>query len=74
MRGWISLTAWMALTITLALAPVILLMLIGEEPGKAGLIYVSHFNVACYLIAAALFASLVLRILIIALGLMRRPA
>jgi hypothetical protein len=71
-QEWVSLAAWMALTIILGLAPVILLIAFGERP--TGLFYMSHFNAACYLMAAALFASLVLRVLIIVLGLMRRPA
>ena len=71
-QGWVSLAAWMALTIMLGLAPVILLIAFGERP--TGLFYMSHFNAACYLMAAAFFASLVLRVLVIVLGLMRRPA
>lgn len=71
-RGWIGLEAWMALTVGLALASISVLMLIGNEPGKSGLIYISNVSIACYLVAAALFASLVLRWVIMALGLMRR--
>ena len=70
-QGWVSLAAWMALTIILGLAPVILLIAFGERP--TGLFYMSHFNAACYLMAAAFLASLVLRVLVIALGLMQRP-
>ena len=70
-QGWVSLAAWMALTIILGLAPVILLIASGEQP--TGLFYMSHFNAACYLMAAAFLASLVLRVLVIALGLMQRP-
>ena len=67
-----SLAAWMVLTVILGVAPVILLMLTRPEPGNTGLIYVSDFKIACYLMGAALFASLVLRIVIIMLGWMRR--
>jgi len=69
-QEWVSLAAWMALTIILGLAPIILLIAFGERP--TGLFYMSHFNTACYLMTAALFASLVLRIVIIMLGWMRR--
>jgi len=71
-RGWVSLAAWMVLTVILGLAPIVLLMLTRQEPAYTGLIYISDFKVACYLMAAAIFASLVLRVLIIALGWMRR--
>jgi hypothetical protein len=70
-QGWVSLAAWMALTTILGLVPVIYLMLMGE--GSTGLFYMSHFKAACYLMVAAFFASLVLRVLVIALGWMRRP-
>jgi len=71
-HGWISLHAWMALTIALALAPVCLLLLMGGQEGKGNLIYISDFKIACFLIVAALFASLVPRVLVTTLGLMRR--
>ena len=70
--GWVSLGAWILLTLILGLAPVILLMLTHQETAYTGLIYISDFKIACYLMGAALFASLVLRLLLIALGLMRK--
>lgn len=73
-RGWVGRDTWTVLTVLLALAPVVVLMLIGVEPGKGALLYVSNVKIACYLIAATLSASLVLRMLIIALGWMLRPA
>ena len=72
-RGWVSLVAWILLTIILGLAPVVVLMMIRPESGSTGLIYVSDFSIACYLMAAAFFASLVLRAVLIALGWMRKP-
>ncbi len=71
-RGWVSLAAWMVLTVILGLAPIVLLMLTRQGPGNTGLIYVSDFKIACYLMAAAIFASLVLRVVVIALGWMRK--
>lgn len=72
-RGWVSLAPWMLLTIILGLAPVVVLMLTRTEPAGTGLIYVSDFRIACYLMAAAFFASFVLRVVLIALGWMRKP-
>ena len=72
-QGWVSLAAWMLLTIILGLAPVVVLMLIRPVAGNTGLIYVSDFRIACYLMAAAFFASFVLRVVLITLGWMRKP-
>jgi hypothetical protein len=72
-QGWVSPGAWMLLTIILGLAPVVGLMLTRPESEYTGLIYVSDFKVACYLMAAAFFASFVLRVVLIALGWMRKP-
>lgn len=72
--GWIGPDAWLALTITLALAPVSFVLLMGPDRGKGGLISMSDFKIACDLIVATLFASVVLRVLIVDLGWMRRPA
>jgi hypothetical protein len=72
-RGWVSRDAWMALTLVLALPPVLILTIFpGANAGKTGLVYVSNFSIACYLLTAALIASGALRSLVIALGLMRR--
>jgi hypothetical protein len=71
--GWVGLDAWMALTLVLAVLPVLVLTIFpGTNAGKTGLVYVSNFSIACYLLTAALIASAALRLLVIALGLMRR--
>lgn len=74
-HGWISLRHWIALSVVLGgLAPVVLLLMnSGTQPRGTGLIYISDLSITCYFIAAALFASLVLRLLIVRLGWMRRP-
>ncbi len=54
--------------------PVSFVLLMGGDRGKGSLIYMSDFKIACYLIVATLFASVVLRMLIVAVGWMRRSA
>jgi hypothetical protein len=71
--SWVSAQYWTALTAILGLAPVALFLLNGgAEPSRSSIVYVADSSVAFYFIVAALFASLVLRVLIIALGWMRR--
>lgn len=72
-RGVITLRFWLAATAIAALVPSALFLGFSQPP-PAAMLYVTDSEIAAMYVAATMFASLVLRLLLAAIGLLRGQA
>lgn len=71
--GWISLQRWLMMTVFLSIIPAIVFNLANASSRKSDLFFITFEDELAYFAITTFSASLALRILIISLGLMRKP-
>jgi hypothetical protein len=71
--GWINLQRWLLVTLFLSIIPAIVFHFANSSGRKSDLFFITFENELAYFATTTFLASLALRILIISLGLMRKP-